>query len=168
MPTCLVDGLRFAFPNDWTVSKYDNWSFYQNRYIKIADGIKALDLLAVSPSKVAWLVEVKDYRANTRTKPSDLAGEIVKKVHDTLAAILPAKLNGNEALETAVSQAVAKAVTLRVVLHLEQPAKHSKLFPRAIDPTVVQMKLRQHLKPIDAHPRVAEMANMRTLEWTVS
>jgi hypothetical protein len=55
-----------------------------------------------------------------------------------------------------------------LILHLEQPAKHSKRFPRAINPANVRQKLRQLLKPIDAHPVVAESARMGTLEWRVS
>ena len=91
----LVDGLNFDFPDDWIVSKYDAWSFYRNRFKGISDGIKALDLLAVSPTGTAWLIEVKDYRHHRRTKPSKLADEVRQKVLDTLAAILPAKMNGD-------------------------------------------------------------------------
>ncbi len=28
MPSYLVDGLTFDFPEHWHVSKYDDWSFY--------------------------------------------------------------------------------------------------------------------------------------------
>lgn len=168
MQRYVVDGLAFDFPDDWTVSKYDEWSFYRNRFIKVKNGIKALDLLAVSPDGTAWLVEAKDYRVNSRTKPSNLADEVTQKTLDTLAAILPAKINGDVDQEVQVVRKVVRAQKLRVVLHLEQAAKHSKLFPRAIDPADVQMKLRQQLKPVDAHPLVVEMARMGNLQWTVS
>ena len=45
---------------------------------------------------------------------------------------------------------------IRLVLHLEQPAKHSKMFPRAINPANVRLKLRKRLKAIDPHPIVVE------------
>ena len=142
--------------------------FYRNRFKGISNGIKALHLLAVSPTGTAWLIEVKDYRHHRRTKPSKLADEVRQKVLDTLAAILPAKINGDVDHETFVSNHVTQALTLRVALHLEQPAKHSKLFPRAFDPADVKMQLRKQLKPIDAHPRVVEMANLSGVPWAVA
>ncbi|MDR3569923.1 MAG: DUF559 domain-containing protein [Syntrophobacteraceae bacterium] len=47
-----------------------------------------------------------------------------------------------------------RSKSIRVVLHLEQPTRNSKLFPRAIDPAAIQQKLKQLLKAIDAHPKV--------------
>lgn len=163
-----VDGLGFAFPDNWTVSKYDDWSFYRNQFSRMWPGIKSLDLLAVDADSTAWLVEVKDYRRHPRTKPSDLGEEVAHKVFDTLAAMLPARTNANDTLERSIARAVTRANKLRVVLHLEQPAKHSKLFPRAIEPANVLLKLKQLLKPVDAHPLVAEMSRMNGLAWTVS
>jgi hypothetical protein len=163
-----VDTLTFSFSDGWQVSKYDEWLFYRNRFGKMRNGIKALDLLAISPAGIAWLIEAKDYRRQRRTKPSSLPDEVAQKVLDTLAAIVPAKVNGDVPNETAIATAVTAAHSLRVVLHLEQPRKHSKLFPRAINPADVQMKLRQILKPVDAHPLVAEINDMRNLQWTVA
>ncbi len=57
--------------------------------------------------------------------------------------------------------------SLRVVLHLEQPGKHSKLFPRAIDPAKILQRLKQLLKAIDAHPKVLESGRMDNVVWTV-
>ena len=131
------------------------------------NGIKALDLLAIDPDKTAWLIEVKDYRIYPRTKPSDLGEEIAHKVFDTLAAIIPAKIHATNSDEKQLARAVYASRKLRVVLHLEQPEKHSKLRPRAINPADVQQKIRQLLKPVDAHPLVVDMKSMRGLEWHV-
>lgn len=163
-----VDGLNFDFPDDWQVSKYDDWSYYRNQFSRMWNGIKALDLLVVDPAKTAWLIEVKDYRVNQRTKPSDLAEEFAHKVFDTLAAILPAKIHANESSEKQMCRAIASSRLLRVVLHLEQPNKHSKLRPRAINPADLKQKIRQLLKPVDAHPLVVEMSSMGELGWNVS
>jgi hypothetical protein len=168
MPSVDVDGLKFDFPTSWQASKYDEWSFYKNQFIRMWDGIKAIDLLAVDPDKTAWLIEVKDYRNHARTKPSDLGGEVARKVFDTLAAMLPAKVNANETEEVTMATAVLKAKRLRVVLHLEQPKKQSALRPRAIDPANVQQTLRRLLKPIDAHPSVVETTRMGSLAWSVT
>lgn len=68
-----VERLTFDFPDAWVVGKYDDWSFYRNRFMRISNRLKALDLLAVSPDRIAWLIEAKDYRLHQRTKPSHLA-----------------------------------------------------------------------------------------------
>jgi hypothetical protein len=168
MPPIVVDGLTFTFPNGWHVSKYDNWSFYRNRFGRFLLGAKAVDLLAIAPDGTAFLIEAKDYRMHRRAKSIRLADEVVKKVLDTLAAMLPSRINGDDPPEIDFSGRMLMANRLRVVLHLEQPAKNSKLFPRAIDPADIQMKLRQQLKPIDAHPQVVEMARMAALPWDVA
>lgn len=163
-----VDGLNFDFPDNWQISKYDDWSFYRNQFIRIRDGIKSLDLLAIDQDKTTWLIEVKDYRLHPRTKPSDLGADVAHKVFDTLAAIIPAKIHATDPDEKQLARAVSTSRKLRVVLHLEQPTKHSKLRPRAINPADVQQKIRQLLKPVDAHSLVVDMVSMRGLEWNVS
>lgn len=163
-----VDGLDFAFADGWRVGKYDDWPFYRNQFAKMWNGIKALDLLAVDPNGTAWLIEVKDYRAHPRTKPSDLSEEVAHKVFDTLAAILPARLHANTEDERDMADAVAACRELRVVLHLEQPAKCSKLRPQAINPADVRQKLRRLLKPIDAHPKIVDINTAGALGWVVS
>ncbi len=168
MPSLTVDGLDFAFPEGWRASRYDDWSFYRRRFARMRDGIKALDLLALSPTRTAWLIEVKDYRQHARTKSIELADEVGRKVFDTLAALLPASLGADDAAEKRMAKALLGGRELRIVLHLEQPAKHSRLRPRAINPPDVRQQLRRVLKPIDAHPLVVERGDMGTLEWTVS
>ena len=163
----VVDGLTFEFPEGWKVSRYDNWSFYRNQFSRMWNGIKALDLLAVDPStKTAWLIEVKDYRSHPRTKPSDLGEEFAHKVFDTLAAILPAKLHANDDDQQRMALGVCSASRLRVVLHLEQPVKKTRLRPRAINPADLTQKIRQLLKPIDPHPLVHEMKSIQC-QWEV-
>ena len=167
MPTLQIDGLTFSFPAGWQISKYDDWAFYRSRFAKMWDGIKAVDLLAVSGDQVAWFIEVKDYRQHPRTNPSNLATDVAHKVFHTLAAMLPAKVGAADDEERRFAQMVGRANRLRVILHLEQPLKHSKMFPRAIDPADVNQRMRQMLKPVDAHPVVVEMSRMRDLAWSV-
>ncbi len=163
-----VEQLAFSFPVDWAVTKYDDWSFYRNQFGRMRSGAKALDLLAMASSATAWLIEVKDYRRHLRTKPSCVSEEVAQKAFDTLAAMLPAAINASEPSERNFAGSMLKAKTLRIVLHLEQPTKASKLFPRPIDPSNIQQKLRQLVKPIDAHPLVVEKSRMNGLPWTVS
>ena len=163
-----VDGISFDFPDDWTVAQCDTWSYYRNNFIKMKDGIKSMDVIAVSTDGIAYLIELKDYRIHRRAKPTSISSEILDKVIYTLAMILPASINASDESEKSLSKLTIKSTKLRIVLHLEQPLKHSKLYPRAIDPADVTQKLRQILKPIDAHPVVTEMGQMRGLPWTVS
>lgn len=163
----VVDSLTFEFPTNWVASKYDDWSFYRKQFAKLRDGIKAVDVLAVDPSGHVWLIESKDYRRHPRTKPTEIPTEVVMKVFDTLAALLPTRANGNDQGEVDFAKRTLSAAKIHVVLHLEQPSKRSRLFPRAIDPTTVQQTLRKMLRPIDPHPKVASMSSMNSLQWTV-
>jgi hypothetical protein len=162
-----VDGLSFDFPEDWQAVRYDGWGFYRNHWSRMFNNIKALDILALDPQRTVWLIEVKDYRVNARTKPSELGEEVARKVFDTLAALLPAKVNATTLSEKKFAAAISRARDFRVILHLEQPRKHSKLRPRAINPADIKLKLRKLLKPVDAHPVVAELEQMGNLPWTV-
>jgi hypothetical protein len=162
-----VDSLTFTFSPSWRVCKYDEWTFHQKQFSKMWPGVKAVDLIAIE-SQVVWFIEAKDYRQQPRTKTIDLADEVAKKVFCTLAAMLPAKVNASDAFESHFAKGVAGSQKLCVVLHLEQPMKTSKLFPRAIDPSKVQLKLRGIIKPIDPHSKVVESAQMQGLAWTVT
>ena len=108
------------------------------------------------------------YRQHGRTKTIDLPDEIAVKVRDTLAALVAAKANANNSNEKALAEAALSCHRLRVVLHLEQPAKHSKLFPRTINRANVTQRLKQLIKPIDPHPLVLEMNRMNGVAWTVN
>lgn len=168
MPSITEGQLIFDFPNDWQASKFDEWSFYRNQFQQVCGGAKAVDILAIAPNACFWKIEVKDYRQHRRTKVIDLAEEIAIKVRDSLAALVAARANANDANEKAMAEAALRCPKLRVVLHLEQPAKHSKLFPRAIDPAKVQQRLKQLINAIDPHPLVLEISRMNGAAWSVN
>jgi hypothetical protein len=165
-----VDGLTFTFPDDWQVSKYDEWSYYRNQFGRMRNSIRAVDLVAKAPDRTVWLVEVKDYRHPNAAIPSleDLALVAWDKVYDTLAALLPASLLANDPDERGLARGLCRGSALRVVLHVEQPMKRSVLFPRGgIDPANLRMKLKQMLRPIDPHALVASSGLMVNLPWGV-
>ena len=168
MPPIDVDGLRFRFPEGWHTGKYDEWPFYRNRWSRMWDGIKAVDIVAIGPDQTGWLIEVKDYSKHPRTKPIDLGTEIARKVFDTLAALIPARVNAAEDAEQRIAAAMTEAHALRIVLHLEQPATFSRLRPRMINPADVLQKLKQILKPIDPHTIVTDRERMGGLPWNVT
>ncbi len=168
MNKVFVDTLDFHFPSSWKVSKYDEWDFYHDRFKKIANGIKAIDLIAVDADMTVWLIEVKDYRKFPRTKPSEIHQEIALKVIYTLSAMLPGKLNCKSEAEKEMCDLVCSCKKLKIILHLEQPPTTSKLMPKPIEPANVKQKLKQALNSIDMEPHVVSMDNMGKLVWSVT
>jgi hypothetical protein len=167
MPSITEGKLSFVFADGWNVSKYDEWIHYRTHFIKICVAVKAIDILALEPRGCCWLVEIKDYRVHIRTKTIDLAEELAEKARDTLAGLVAAQFCANDESEKNSARQALRSRSLRIVLHLEQPIKHSKLFPRAINPATVLQRLRQLVKSIDPHPLVVEMGTMRNLPWSV-
>lgn len=165
----IVEGrLTFCFEPLIQAAKYDDWSFYRNQFNSAFGGTKAVDLIVIDSQTTTWLIEIKDYRAHQRTKPIDIADEMLGKVRDTLVGLVAAKFNANEPEEKRVAKRALGTNKLRVVLHLEQPQKHSRLFPRAINPVDVVQKLKQKLKAIDAHPTVVDQNSLKEdMKWTV-
>ena len=148
-------------------AQYDEWSFYRNQFTNMFGQAKAVDFLYVERD-TTWLIEVKDYRADKRTKPTELPLEIAQKVRDTLAGLAAAKFNANEISEKQLARQALTCSKLRVVLHLEQPAKPSRLKPQVINPADAKLKLKQYLKAVDAHPLVVESNNMPdNIQWQV-
>lgn len=164
MPQLNIDGLTFTFPQGWQASKYDEWSFYRNQFIKQRDGIKAVDALALGPANIAFLIEVKDYRHPGANIPSQLPEAIANKVLCTLAALLPAKLIASAPAEQQLAAAILGCASLRVVAHIEQPQQH---FP-AVDLADIKQKLRKLLRAVDADPKVVSMSNMGGMDWSVT
>ena len=187
--------LTFTFPAGWEASKFDEWAFYRRQFSRLSGlratcgakncgaeltcvacgkpastGTKAIDILAIEQKSCCWCIEIKDYRLGRRTKTVDLADEVAIKVRDSLAGLAAAAAAANANDESAKNQAISALACrrFRVVLHLEQPAKHSKLVRRAINPANVQLRLRQLVKGIDPHALVVETTRMNGVTWTVT
>ena len=160
--------LAHAFADGWCASKYDGWPFYREHLESAFGGAKGVDIVAWEPTGTLWLIEVKDLRRHRRTKPLELEAEVAFKVRDSLAGLLAAATWHAEHANQLDARAHVRARKLRVVLHLEQPALHSKLFPRAYDPAKVQQRLKQLVKAVDAHPTVVDVATSARLPWTVT
>lgn len=168
MPSVEEGNLRFDFPDEWDVAKLDDWNFYRGHFLKVCSGTKAVDILAMEPGDAcAWYIEVKDYRRHVRTKTSQVADEIACKVRDSLALLAAARVNANDHVEKAQARRASRCRSIRVVLHLEQPANPSKLFPRKIDLANTQQRLRQLVKAVDPHALVRETHLMAGCGWRV-
>lgn len=165
----IIEGqLTFTFPMGWQAVKYDDWKFYRKQFIKTFGSPKAIDVLAIDNVNACWHIEIKDYRQFRRTKTIDITEEMATKVFDTMAGLVAASVNANDANERAFATRALRGDRLCVVLHLEQPQKHSKLFPRKYVLANVQQKLRQLIRAIDPHARVVDIQSMGALLWTVT
>jgi hypothetical protein len=167
--TVITEGrLQFTFGGSCQAEKYDEWSFFRNQFQNICGGAKAVDIVCLS-NNTCWLIEIKDYRQHKRTKPQDIGDEVALKVRDTLAGLVAAKMNAIEANEKDFSKKALQGNVIKVVLHLEQPEKQSRLFPNTIDPVAVKQSLKRQLKAIDAHPSIVNKNNLSTnMDWTVT
>ena len=168
--TILQEGLLlFTFGPETQASKYDGWSFYRNQFKdRCFRDNKAVDMVCVTRDK-AWLIEVKDYRQHRRTKPIELADEVAIKIRDTLAGLAASYYQAADPAERGLARDALRKQHLGVVCHLEQPTKYSRLRPRAIEPTVLQQKLRSLLKAVDPRLRVVDTHSIAaTLPWTVT
>lgn len=147
-----VDGLAFTFPGDWQVTKYDDWAFYRRQFSRQFDGIKGVDILALTPEKIAFLIEVKDYRHPGTTPPSQLPQAIADKVVMTLAALLPAKLHASVSGEKNLARKILACRQLRVVVHIALPRSKQPIAAELEMNT--RQKLTSLLRAIDPHPKV--------------
>lgn len=159
----------WTFPDGWLTAKFDDWAFYRKQFQDCADGNKAMDILALPPAAdVLWMIEAKDYRRHRRDpEKGSLPMEIAQKARDTLAGLLAASSNGADS-ERHFARAAVRAKQIRVVLHLEQATKPSKLFPRAVDPADVKQRLKRLLRPIDPHPIVMDSNTLARTPWTTA
>lgn len=159
--------LTFVFPDGARSTKYDDWSHYRNQFGKAFGGTKAVDIVYLEDA-VTWLIEVKDYRQQVRTKPTELHDEMAHKVRDTLAGLISAGLHANDADERQLGRSAVRCSRIRVVLHLEQTNTPSRLFPLAVNPANVLSKLKQSVKSIDPHPMVVDQHSLRPdMGWSV-
>ena len=170
MPDIQEGRLTFTFPETWRVEKYDETSFHKKHFQNLAAS-KCVDIVAFNTQNddSLWLIEVKDYRPpHQRSKRLDLYDEIALKMRDTLASLFLAQRKTEAGVHEFAVEA-AKKTRIRVVLHLEQPVKPSRLYPEVVERSRVRDKLRQKLRVIDEHAIFCEMSNLHPgCAWIVT
>ncbi len=168
MPDINVDGIVLCFPEGWTVTKFDDWSFYRNQFSKMHDCIKAVDVLAIScRGDALWMIEVKDFRKYKRKNSEPLHEELWKKVFASLAALLPAKINSCDNDEKEFAREALSVSKIHVVFHGEQPKSSSKLFPESYNKENLLQELRRRMRAIDPHALVVSGENPPGVPWKV-
>lgn len=159
--------LSFSFEFD--AIKFDDSHYYREHFIKIKNGIAAVDILAVD-NCMGYLIEIKDYTHpdTENLTPSELIEAIVNKVISTLAAMLPMKNNATNDDEKAIAKKFSKASQIQVVLHIEKPPPRRTLKQSCYNFQEMEGSLKKRLKPIDAHPKVVSKESLKNLPWTVT
>jgi hypothetical protein len=162
-----VDGIRFTFPRGWLLLKYDDSSFHRNQFQPFAGGSKALDIVALAPDRTLWLIEVKNYRGQRRSKAGSVFAEVALKVRATLAGLAAARVRANNVTEKVFANEAMQCAGMGVVLHLDQAASPSRLFPQIIDPKSASQQLRRETRCIDQHPVCyGQGVSSRRMPWT--
>ncbi len=115
--------MRFDFPVEWSVVKFDATRFYQNR-VKKCHGTKAVDFLAWTGDAL-FMIEAKDFRQyrienKPRIASGDLAREVAQKVRDTIAGLYGAFRWEIEEVQPFYSKLLRKNHRIHVVLLLEE------------------------------------------------
>ncbi len=166
--------LTFKFPEDWQICRPQNTSYYSRHFQKFCGGCKEMDFLAYDPAHLTlWLIEVKDYGANPRTKQEDLADEVAFKTRDVLAMLPVGKIRDNSLTGPSNLQIrdfwslAQQATNIRVVLHCELPSSPSRLFPGIKDSANLQTKLSQKLRCIDPRSLFTNCGMSHPLPWAV-
>lgn len=166
--TADVDGFQLTVPNGWWVWKYDESRFHQNQFQSFSR-VKAVDAVALEHGHTLWLIEVKDYRRNKRSKPSSVFDEVASKVRDTLAGLAVARVRAMEQQERVRARQALNCTEIRVVLQLAQSGNPHRLFPQVVDPLDGALKLKKAVKQVDSAPILAAGsvgAQNAALRWT--
>lgn len=160
--------LSFDFDSDIQASKYDDWVHYRCQFMsKCFDDNKAIDIIALRATQCAWLIEIKDFRLHSRRKKQLLSDEVANKVRDSLAGLVSAKFMANSAMEKEFADKVLKCDSIKIVLHIEQSKRASKI-SQPFNLADLKQDLRRKLKAIDAHPIISDKGNLASLPWNVT
>lgn len=155
MCTVIVDNFTFTFDSGSHAIKYDECNFYRKRFGHMED-VKAVDVLALCGS-VLLMIEAKDFREyrienKPKLKNYELAGEVAKKIRDTVAVLYGAYRLGNEELSRFYNYCFGRNTgAVRVVLVLEEdrpPTGHRSF--RVLRPKLL-MAIKQRLKFLGVH-----------------
>jgi hypothetical protein len=169
MPHIYQEGrLEFTFPDELQVTRPGTSAYYTRHFQSFCGGCKETDFTAWDgPVRTLWLIEVKDYSTSVRTKTLDLFDEVAQKVRDTLALLASATANANpdKAGTKEFSRSCLPADRIRVVLHLELPAKPSKLHPPLKLGADATQSLRMKLRCIDPHALVVSTQVPSKVPW---
>ncbi len=114
------------------------------------------------------MIEVKDYRLTRQSSFVFLADEVALKVRDTLACLVVARTNSNDAEEKRIASRAIGCNRINVVLHLEQPQPSSRLDTKSRRAALALQRLRQLIKAIDGRAMVLDQSTSGDVAWNVT
>ena len=147
MPYLDEGNLRFIFSDDAQAEKYDAWEYYKNGMCKI-ESTKGVDFVIISPNNHLILIEVKDYRQQSRDKPGDLLDEFCIKIRDTLAGLRSAHLQATEIRERDFARNALNINRIEAILYIASTGNMHRLFPRKRESKDIGDQVRKKLKRI--------------------
>lgn len=172
--TTITEGeLTFDFSPTALVLKYDDCSFYKNNFIKVNNGIKAVDFIVSDDHKV-YLIEVKDYTHSDtiKVKPTALIDDIVKKIIDTMASIICMKNHSKSTpKEKKIASSLCKLNDIIFIFHIELPTtKSADLFGARYNPQNLEIKIKSKLSRIELNMITVNINKTSTsgLPWRVT
>ena len=160
------DKLEFRFNFD--AIKLDDTNYYRNKFQKIQNNLKVIDILAIDDKK-NYFIEIKDY-TYPDTKPIkqvELIEAIIKKIACSLSMLYPMSYNAYNS-EKDIANKFFDKKNLTIILHIEKPPKRTRLEQSNWDLNQLQIKLKKRLKYITNSVRVVSMAKMQKLPWSVT
>ena len=160
--------LKFEFA--FKAIKLDDSLYYRNSFMKVQNGLKAVDILAVD-NTTSYLIEVKDYTHpdTKQLEPSKLIEDIVKKVVCSLAILLPMREKSTDATEQEIIKEFLEKKELIIVFHIELPPRRRTLRQSNYDLVDIRKRLKDKLKSIadGKNIKVVSKDNLKSLPWSV-
>ena len=168
----MIEGrLKFNFPTSFNVISFDDSNYYREYFIKIDNGLKAIDILAINNSQ-NYMIEVKDYtHPDTKNlSENQLIEDIFKKIICSLSAIYLMSLKANIQDEKDIANKFLENNELFIIFHIEIPPKRKGLRQSTFNIPILQQALRKKLKFITnkTNIKVVTKANLQNLPWSVS
>lgn len=164
--------LRFFFPEDWRVIKYDDCRFQQKKALK-CQNTKAVDILALSDTAL-FMIEAKDFRGDRiankkRITSAELAIEFAQKVRDTIASLYGAHRHASLELESFCEYLFSKKINkVIVILFLEEDRPLPKTKQAKQAHIALMTVIERQLKFLNVRSNIYNRANLpEHFQWSV-
>ncbi|HEW97262.1 MAG: hypothetical protein DRR16_19105 [Candidatus Parabeggiatoa sp. nov. 3] len=171
--TVIQEGhLRFFFPEEWRVIKYDECRFQQQKALK-CQNTKAVDILALSETEL-FMIEAKDFRGDRiankrRINSAELAIEFAQKVRDTIASLYGAHRHASLELEGFCKYLFSKKINkVTVILFLEEDRPLPKTKQAKQSRLALMTVIERQLKFLKVRSNIYNRANLPDhFQWRV-
>jgi hypothetical protein len=160
--------LSFEFADNWHVLKLDDHTYYRGKSRLVPDR-KSVDIVGTDGDKSLCLMEVKDYRDQTKKRLTSggLLDDFNWKVHDSVSSLVGgARMAGGEDDWTPLAdRLVNRGKRLWALLWLEEESHTSRVSPERMKQKrdALQKTLQQCLRWLTPHVRLIDLRNYQTV-----